>query len=58
MQIGWKFPVGREVEKMSIAPRSRTGTSLGASDNSTQMSSDRGQYLYRHPGPDIFKSLI
>ena len=32
MQIGWKSPVDGEVEKMNIAPRSRTGTSLGASD--------------------------
>ena len=32
MQTGWKSPVDREVEKMNIALRGRTGTSLGASD--------------------------
>lgn len=32
MQIVWKFPMEREVEKMNIAARSRTGMCLGGSD--------------------------
>lgn len=32
MQIGWRSPMDREVGKMNIAPRSGTGTSLGAGD--------------------------